>query len=121
VVPDRLAAAGWEVQVAHARKLRDVAPPACKTDEVERVVAELCRRDLVPALWSPSLDDRALRERLRLASLSPEEAGVNLAAITGQLERGGARSFCDFYHHLLHCIETERQPASSALSGRPAR
>jgi transposase len=29
------------------------------------VLAELCRRDLVPALWIPSLDDRALRERLR--------------------------------------------------------
>jgi hypothetical protein len=29
------------------------------------VLAELARRDLVPELWIPSLDDRALRERLR--------------------------------------------------------
>jgi transposase len=29
------------------------------------VLAELCRRDLVPALWLPSLDERALRERLK--------------------------------------------------------
>jgi transposase len=65
-VRDRLAAAGWEVEVAHAGKVRDVAPLACKTDKVDaRVLAELCRRDLVPALWIPSLDDRALRERLR--------------------------------------------------------
>lgn len=65
-VRDRLADAGWEVQVAHAGKVRDVAPLACKTDKVDaRVLAELCRRDLVPALWIPSLDDRALRERLR--------------------------------------------------------
>ena len=65
-VRDRLAAAGWEVQVAHARKVRDVAPLACKTDKVDaRVLAELCRRDLVPELWMPSLEDRALRERLR--------------------------------------------------------
>ena len=65
-VRDRLAAAGWEVQVAHARKVRDVAPLACKTDKVDaRVLAELCRRDLVPALWVPPLDERALRERLR--------------------------------------------------------
>ena len=65
-VRDRLAAAGWEVQVAHAGKVRDVAPLACKTDKVDaRVLSELCRRDLVPALWVPSLDDRALRERLR--------------------------------------------------------
>jgi transposase len=65
-VRDRLAAAGWDVEVAHARKVRDIAPLACKTDRVDaRVLAELCRRDLVPALWLPSLDDRALRERLR--------------------------------------------------------
>ena len=66
LVRDQLAAAGWQVQVAHARKVRDVAPLACKTDKVDaRVLAELCRRDLVPELWVPSLEDRALRERLR--------------------------------------------------------
>jgi transposase len=65
-VRDRLEASGWEVQVAHARKVRDVAPLACKTDKVDaRVLAELCRRDLVPELWVPSIEDRALRERLR--------------------------------------------------------
>jgi len=30
-VRDTLAAAGWQVHVAHARKVRDVAPLACKT------------------------------------------------------------------------------------------
>jgi transposase len=65
-VRDRLEDADWEVQVAHARKVRDVAPLACKTDKVDaRVLAELCRRDLVPELWVPSAEDRALRERLR--------------------------------------------------------
>ena len=65
-VRDRLEASGWKVQVAHARKVRDVAPLACKTDKVDaRVLAELCRRDLVPELWVPSIQDRALRERLR--------------------------------------------------------
>ena len=65
-VRDTLAAAGWQVQIAHARKVRDVAPLACKTDKVDaRVLAELCRRDLVPELWVPSLEDRELRERLR--------------------------------------------------------
>jgi transposase len=65
-VRDRLEASGWEVKVAHARKVRDVAPLACKTDKVDaRVLAELCHRDLVPELWVPSLEDRALRERLR--------------------------------------------------------
>lgn len=65
-VRDQLALAGWEVKVAHARKVRDVAPLACKTDKVDaRVLAELTRRDLVPELWVPPPADRALRERLR--------------------------------------------------------
>src|SRR4051794_15220740 len=65
-VRDQLAAAGWRGESAHARKVRDVAPLACKTDKVDaRVLAEPCRRDLVPELWVPSLDDRAVRERLR--------------------------------------------------------
>jgi transposase len=65
-VRDQLAAVGWQVQIAHARKVRDIAPLACKTDRVDaRVLAELCRRDLVPELWIASLDDRALRERLK--------------------------------------------------------
>jgi transposase len=65
-VRDELAAAGWRVQIAHARKVRDVAPLACKTDKVDaRVLAELARRDLVPELWVPPLEDRELRERLR--------------------------------------------------------
>ena len=65
-VRDRLQAAGWEVEVADARKVKGLAPLACKTDKVDaRVLAELSRRDLVPAVWLPSLDDRALRERLK--------------------------------------------------------
>jgi transposase len=65
-VRDRLQAAGWQVEVADARKVKGLAPLACKTDKVDaRVLAELCRRDLVPAVWLPSLDDRALRERLK--------------------------------------------------------
>src|SRR5215218_2451908 len=66
-VRDRLEAACWEVELADARKVKGLAPLACKTDKVDaRVLAELCRRDLVPAVWLPSLDDRALRERRRM-------------------------------------------------------
>ena len=65
-VRDQLERAGWEVEIAHARKVRDIAPLACKTDKVDaRVLADLRRRDLVPALWVPTLEDRAIRERLR--------------------------------------------------------
>ncbi len=63
-VRDRLGSAGWQVEVADARRVKGIAPLACKTDRVDaRVLAELCRRDLVPALWIPSLEERELRER----------------------------------------------------------
>jgi transposase len=65
-VRDELVDCGWRVEVADARKVKTVAPLAAKTDRVDaRLLAELCRRELVPALWLPSLDERALRERLR--------------------------------------------------------
>jgi transposase len=65
-VRDQLIACGWQVEVADARKVKTVAPLAAKTDKVDaRLLAELSRRELVPALWLPSLDDRALRERPR--------------------------------------------------------
>src|SRR5438874_1026208 len=65
-VRDELVGCGWQVEVADARKVKTVAPLAAKTDKVDaRLLAELCRRELVPALWLPSLDERALRERLR--------------------------------------------------------
>jgi DNA/RNA-binding domain of Phe-tRNA-synthetase-like protein len=49
------------VQIAHARKLRDAAPLACRTDKVDtRVLAELWRRDLVPA-WHQLYADLAAR------------------------------------------------------------
>lgn len=47
----------------------------------------------------------AAEEALRRA----EEAGIDLAAVTAQLEREGLRSFCDSYHDLLDCIETKVQ------------
>jgi transposase len=65
-VRDELTACGWQVEAADARKVKTIAPLAAKTDKIDaRVLAELSRRGLVPALWLPSLDQRALRERLR--------------------------------------------------------
>jgi len=56
-VRDRLAGAGWAVDVADARKVKNVAPLACKTDKVDvRALAELCRRELVPALRQQAED-----------------------------------------------------------------
>ena len=68
-VRDSLAACGWTIQIADARKVKAIAPLACKTDRVDaRVLADLARRDLVPTVWVPPLDDRAIRERLRRRS-----------------------------------------------------
>ncbi len=65
-VRERLRACGWQFQIADARKVKAIAPLACKTDRVDaRVLAQLARRDLVPEVWVPSLSDRELRERLR--------------------------------------------------------
>jgi hypothetical protein len=68
-VRDSHAVCGWEIEIADARKVKAIAPLACKTDRVDaRVLADLVRRDLVPTVWVPPLDDRAIRERLRRRS-----------------------------------------------------
>jgi transposase len=65
-VRDQLATVGWDIRLADARKVKAIAPLACKTDRVDaRVLADLARRDLIPEVWVPSLDERANRERLR--------------------------------------------------------
>jgi transposase len=65
-VHDRLEQAGWEVEIADALKVKGLAPLACKTDRIDAwVLAELCRRELVPAIWLPDPRVRAERERAR--------------------------------------------------------
>jgi transposase len=65
-VHDALERCGWDVQVADAQKVKGLAPLACKTDRIDAwVLAELSRRDLVPAIWLPSFGQRQERERAR--------------------------------------------------------
>jgi len=65
-VHDQLELLGWEVQIADALKVKGLAPLACKTDRIDAwVLAELSRRDLVPAIWLPDPEVRAERERAR--------------------------------------------------------
>jgi transposase len=65
-VHDTLERAGWDVQVADAQKVRGLAPLACKTDRIDAwVLAELSRRELVPAIWLPDFEQRGARERAR--------------------------------------------------------
>jgi transaldolase len=46
------------------------------------------------------------------------DAGIDLGAVTSELEREGVRSFCDSYRELLDCIETKVR--SSLTVGDPA-
>ena len=65
-VHDQLELAGWRVEIADAVKVKGLAPLACKTDRIDAwVLAELARRDLVPAIWLPDPAIRAERERAR--------------------------------------------------------
>jgi transposase len=65
-VHDQLERGGWQVEIADAQKVKGLAPLACKTDRIDAwVLAELCRRDLVPAIWLPDPSVRAERERAR--------------------------------------------------------
>jgi len=65
-VHDQLELHGWEVEIADAVKVKGLAPLACKTDRIDAwVLAELSRRELVPAIWMPDPAVRAERERAR--------------------------------------------------------
>jgi hypothetical protein len=58
-------------------------------------------------------DPQAAERMLGVAA----EAGLDLAAITAQLEREGVRSFCDSYHRLLNCIERKVATMDVASGG----
>jgi transposase len=65
-VHDQLEAHGWQVEIADAARTKGLAPLACKTDRIDAwVLAELCRRELVPAIWLPDPQVRGARERAR--------------------------------------------------------
>jgi transposase len=65
-VHDQLELHGWAVEIADAQKVKGLAPLACKTDKIDAwVLAELSRRELVPAIWMPDPEVRAERERAR--------------------------------------------------------
>jgi transposase len=91
-VRDSLVACGWAIEIADARKVKAIAPLACKTDRVDaRELAALARRDLVPTVWVPPLDDRAIRERLRRALPPDPPAASSINRTFGLLTQRGLR------------------------------
>jgi transaldolase len=63
--------------------------------------------------WGPAVAERTLRRA--------QAAGVDLNAITAQLEREGVESFCRSYEELLDCIEgkLDRVPVEAGTGGGP--
>ena len=54
------------MEIADAQKAKGLAPLACKTDRIDAwVLAELSRREPVPAIWLPAPEVRGARERAR--------------------------------------------------------
>ena len=79
-VHDELERAGWDVEIADAARAKALAPLAAKTDRIDAwVLAELGRRDLVPAIWLPDPAVRGQREvaRFRLHLLRHQTALKN--------------------------------------------
>ena len=79
-------------------------------------VAELIGSDVINTMPEQTLrafaDHGEVARTLDVDAAEAEEtlaaaavAGIDLAAVTAELEREGVRSFCDSYHQLLDCIE----------------
>ena len=88
--------AAWCAKTGSGEICAQGAVPADVDGLAKLVLAELCRRDLVPALWVPSLSDQELRERLhRRAHLirlrRQPEPGVRRAEPSGDF---GSRCGC---------------------------
>jgi hypothetical protein len=65
--------------------VKGLAPLACKTERINAwVLAELARRDIVPAIWLPDPRVRAERERARWRL---HRSGASDALITVGLPR----------------------------------
>jgi transaldolase len=89
-------------------------------------VAELIGPDVINTMPEKTL--RAFADHgavARTVDANPDDAermlaaaavgGLDLAAVTAQLEREGVSAFCDSYHQLLACIEHKL----TAVGARP--
>jgi transaldolase len=90
-----------------------------------RYVADLIAPDVISTMPDHTL--RAFADHGRVArtlDADPEaaertitdaaSAGIDLRAVTAELEREGVQSFCDSYHQLLDCIESKLDAVAGA-------
>ena len=118
----KFAGAGWErLEGAGAKRQRPLwASTGTKNPDYSDVlyVSELIGPDVVNTMPDQTLrafaDHGAVRRTLDADPDAAERAiaearatGIDLAAVTAELEREGVRSFCDSYHQLLECIESK--------------
>jgi transposase len=96
----------WSGWAGRSRSLtlprsRGLAPLACKTDRIDAwVLAELSRRDLVPAIWLPSFELRRERERARWRLfLVRKRAGLKNRIHAQLLACGHRCSVSDLFGH----------------------
>ena len=91
-VRDQLQLAGWQMEVAHARKVRDVAPLAFKDRQGRRQgPGRALPARPRPGLWVPSEEDRAIRELLRRRTHLVKSRTSHRNRIFGLLTQFGLR------------------------------
>jgi transaldolase len=92
-------------------------------------VAELVGHDVVNTMPEQTLrafaDHGEVAPTLDTDPAEPEQvlvelarAGIQLGAVTADLEREGVQSFCDSYRQLLGCIESKLGAVPSAAARR---
>jgi transaldolase len=77
-----------------------IAPDVINTMPEATLRAFADHGDAAPSLKAQAPEAAGILRRL-------DEAGVDLGAVTAELEREGVRSFCDSYRQLLDCVESK--------------
>lgn len=63
---DELVSRGYQVEAAHPAQVKLITRARCKTDPIDaRKLADLLRTNLLPSIWVPDPETRAIRKLLR--------------------------------------------------------
>jgi transaldolase len=91
---------------------------------VEQLIAPDVINTMPEATLRAFADHGHVGEPLDINAAEPDEilrraaeAGVDLSALTAELERDGVRAFCDSYHELLACITETSSSRAGAEHG----
>jgi transaldolase len=93
---------------------------------VERLIAPAAINTMPEATLRAFADHGEVEHALPIAGAAratlgrARDAGIDLEAVTSELEREGVRSFCDSYHELLGCIRAKARTLP-VRDGAPAQ